>query len=300
VLAVGNPFELNSTVTAGIVSAKARSINILSDKFKIESFIQTDAAINPGNSGGALINTNGELNGINTAIASRTGTYNGYAFAIPSKIVAKVIDDLGKYGEVQRGFLGISIRDVDAALAEKENLPTTKGVYVAAVNEKSAAEDAGIQKGDIVIKVDDITVNSASQLQEQIGRHRPGDKVVLTVIRDKKEKAFDVILKNKAGTTQLVKKEVNETTRALGANLQEASKDEIKELKIQGGVKVAQLLPGKLREAGVREGFIITHIDKQLVMSVKDVTDKLTNKQGGVMIEGIYSDGTKAFYAIGF
>jgi S1-C subfamily serine protease len=182
-MAVGNPFNLTSTVTAGIVSAKARNIGILPDQFKIESFIQTDAAVNPGNSGGALVNTHGELVGINSAIASNTGSFTGYSFAIPVNLVKKVMDDLVEFGSVQRGFIGVSIRDVDSKLADEKGLKETQGVYVAGLSEGGAASEAGLKEGDIITKVGEIGINSTPQLQEQIGRFRPGDKVIVSVQR---------------------------------------------------------------------------------------------------------------------
>ena len=201
VLAVGNPYDLTSTVTAGIVSAKARNINILRSKenFAIESFIQTDAAVNPGNSGGALVNLKGELVGINTAIASPTGSYSGYSFAVPVGIVKKVMDDLLKFGEVQRGLLGINIQDVTAGLAKEKGIKEVKGVYVGGVNDNGAAKEAGIKTGDVIIKVDGHDVNSSSELQEAIGRHRPGDKVGITLLRDDKSLELVATLKNKMG-----------------------------------------------------------------------------------------------------
>ena len=186
-LAVGNPYNLTSTVTAGIVSAKGRSINILRDKYKIESFIQTDAAVNQGNSGGALVNTRGELIGINSAIASPTGSYSGYSFAIPVDIVKKVVNDLKEYGEVQRAFIGISIRNLDAELASEKNIDEIKGVYVSGLSDRGAAIDAGIREGDIIMKVNDVEVNNAPELQEQVSKYRPGDKISVTIRRKSRE-----------------------------------------------------------------------------------------------------------------
>lgn len=300
VLAVGNPFNLTSTVTAGIVSAKGRSINILNDKFRIESFIQTDAAVNPGNSGGALVNTRGELVGINTAIATQTGSYSGYSFAVPSAIVQKVVDDLLKYGEVQRGFLGVVIKDVDAKIAEDSHLKEAVGVFIEGVNAKSAAEVAGLEVGDVIIKIGDVRVNRTSELQEQIGKHRPGDKVKVTYIRAGKEKTTEVVLKNKAGNTEVVKKGESEATAILGAEFKEPTEDVLKKLDLNAGIQVSKLLNGKLKEAGVREGFVITHIDKREVYTIKDIERAIADKSGGILIEGKYPTGTKAYYAIGF
>lgn len=300
VLAVGNPFNLTSTVTAGIVSAKGRNINILDDKFKIESFIQTDAAVNPGNSGGALINVGGELVGINTAIASQTGSYSGYSFAVPSNIVRKVIDDLLQFGTVQRGFLGVSIQDVNSKLSDEEGLGVSRGVYVNEVNQSSAADVAGIKKGDVILKVEDVTVNSSSELQEQVARHRPGDNLKLTALRNGKEIVFNVVLKNQAGNTSVVKKESNANIQSIGAQLEPISSREKSDLNVSGGVKVTKIMPGKFRSAGIREGFIITSIDKQDVKSESDVLELLKNKEGAVLVEGTYGRGNKVAYALIF
>lgn len=297
VMAVGNPFNLTSTVTAGIVSAKARNIGILPDQFKIESFIQTDAAVNPGNSGGALVNTRGELVGINSAIASNTGSYTGYSFAIPVNLVRKVMDDLVEFGNVQRGFIGVSIRDVDSKLADEKGLKETQGIYVAGLSEGGAASEAGLKEGDIITKVGEVSVNSTPQLQEQIGRFRPGDKVNVTVMRDGTEKTFAVVLRNKDGDTRVVKND--QVLNLLGGTFENISKDDQAKLGIQGGVKISKLLPGKLRSAGIREGFIITSIDKKPVRTMEDIDNALKTKQGGVLVEGIYPNGLRAYYGFG-
>jgi Do/DeqQ family serine protease len=302
VLAVGNPFNLNSTVTAGIVSAKARNISILRDQYAVESFIQTDAAINPGNSGGALVNLNGELIGINTAIASPTGAYAGYGFAVPSNIVEKVVEDILKYGSVQRGYLGVFIRDVDGNLAEEKGLKTTTGVYVDSLVENSAAQAAGIKKGDVIVAVDGKSVNNSAELQETIARHRPGDKLNIKVLRGDKEKEISVVLKNREGEARIAKVEGNpEVIARLGAELVDLSKEEANKFKVKGGVKVKKLYAGKLRTAGVKEGFVITHLDKEEVHSVKELNEKLAKKEGGVMLEGFYEDMPRAkfYYAFG-
>jgi len=297
VLAVGNPFNLTSTVTAGIVSAKARNIGILPDQFKIESFIQTDAAVNPGNSGGALVNTRGELVGINSAIASSTGSYTGYSFAIPVNIVKKVMDDLVEYGTVQRGFIGVSIRDLDSRLANEKGIQNLKGVYVAGLTTGGAASEAGIKEGDVITKIGEIEVNSSPQLQEQVGRFRPGDKIAVTYVRDGKERITNVVLKNKEGSTAIVKNEP--AVNLLGANFENVSKEAQSELSIQGGVKIAKLENGKLKAAGIREGFIITEIDKKPISNTTELENALRNKHGGVLIEGIYPNGMKAYYGFG-
>jgi Do/DeqQ family serine protease len=300
VLAVGNPFNLTSTVTAGIVSAKARNINILSDNFKVEAFIQTDAAVNPGNSGGALINIQGELVGINTAIATRTGTFNGYSFAVPANLARKVVDDLIKYGTVQRGFLGVMIRDVDAKLAEEKKLGTTEGVYVDKVNEKSAAQEAGIKNGDVIIKIDGIQIKTSSELQEQVGRRRPGDQLKVTLLRDGSERTLLVTLKNKLGTTAIASGEEGKVISSLGVELERASEEDKKELRIKNGVKVIEVNAGKFRAAGIRKGFIITHIDKTPVYDPKDVAKILEDKEGAVLVEGVSPNGRREAYAVIF
>jgi len=297
VLAVGNPFNLTSTVTAGIISAKARNIGILPDQYKIESFLQTDAAVNPGNSGGALVNTRGELVGINSAIASTTGSYSGYSFAIPVNLVKKVMDDLVEFGSVQRGFIGVSIRDIDNKLMEDKGLQQSTGVYVAGLTEGGAAESAGIKEGDIILKVGDVNVNTTPQLQEQIGRFRPGDKVSVTLERDGKEKTVSVILRNKDGDTKLVK--ADQALNLLGATFESASQKEKSSLGIKNGVKVSKLLAGKFRSAGIKEGFIITSIDKKPINSTDDLESALKTKQGGVLIEGVYPNGMRAYYGFG-
>ncbi|HRH66977.1 MAG TPA: Do family serine endopeptidase [Bacteroidia bacterium] len=297
VMAVGNPFNLTSTVTAGIVSAKARNIGILPDQFKIESFIQTDAAVNPGNSGGALVNTRGELVGINSAIASNTGSYTGYSFAIPVNLVKKVMDDLVEFGSVQRGFIGVSIRDLDSKLAEEKGLKETQGVYVAGLTEGGAASEAGLEEGDVIIKVGEVGVNSTPQLQEQIGRFRPGDKVNVTVMRNGTEKTLAVVLRNKDGDTKIVKND--QVLNLLGGTFENIRPDDQSKLGIKGGVRISKLLAGKLRSAGIREGFIITSIDKKPIRTMDDLENALKTKQGGVLIEGVYPNGMKAYYGFG-
>lgn len=300
VLAVGNPMGLNSTVTAGIVSAKARNININPDQFAVESFIQTDAAINPGNSGGALVNLDGNLVGINTAIASRTGTYTGYGFAVPSNIVTKVVEDLLKYGNVQRGMLGVTIRTMDSNLAKEKDVEFTKGVWVEQVGKDSGADLAGIVSGDIIISVNGKETTTSPRLQEIIAGKRPGDKVVLLVNRNGKEKELEATLKNSQGGTSIIKKEEKEVFNLLGADFENLNKELGKKLDLDGGVQVSKLYPGKIkRETQMREGFIITHIDGKRVKDIDDVADILEGKKGGVMLEGIYEDGSKYYYAFG-
>lgn len=301
VLAVGNPFNLTSTVTAGIISAKGRAINILQEQFAIESFIQTDAAINPGNSGGALVNLQGGLIGINTAIASPTGAYSGYGFAVPSDIVQKVVEDLMKYGTVQRGVLGVMIRTVDGNFAKQQNLKVNNGVYVDSLLAGSAAGAAGMKPGDVIVSIEGKDINTSPQLQEQIARKRPGDKVQIKVNRNGNEKTFDVILKSRSGSTDIVTKETIDLFRDLGADFETLSKEKAKQLGIDGGVQVKKLYPGKIRKTTqMREGFIITKVDGQKVTSVEKLANILESKQGGVMLEGIYENDTSPhYYAFG-
>ncbi len=305
VLAVGNPFNLESTVTAGIVSAKGRNINILRtrDTSAVESFIQTDAAVNPGNSGGALVNTRGELIGINSAIATPTGTFAGYSFAVPVNIVSKVVNDLMKYGMVQRGFLGVQIATLSSELAKEKglDLKSLSGVYVDGVKSGSAAQVAGLKSGDIITKVNNITVNSSPELQEQVSRYHPGDNITLTYLREGKEKTVNVILKNNAGSTEYLKKDVSSKISALGADFVNLSAQEKKDLGLSGGVKVAKLSEGKLSQnTNMREGFIITKIDNKQIDDIDELKSVLSNKKGGVMIEGRYPDYQgQYFYAFG-
>jgi serine protease Do len=304
VLAVGSPFNLTSTVTAGVVSAKARNISLLRERSNVpvESFIQTDAAINPGNSGGALVNLNGDLIGINTAIASPTGAYSGYGFAVPVNLVTKVVEDIIKYGSVQRGFLGIVIRDLDGNLAKEKDLSISEGILVDSVNKESAAREAGIQKGDVIVKVEGKKVSSVGELQEQIARHRPGDKVSLTINREGKEMAMSTTLKNKEGKSEVTKSERKEIFEVLGAEFAELTAKDRKNAKVEQGVKVSKIFPGgKLRtQTDMKDGFIITKVDKQLVSSVKELAALLEKKSGGVMLEGVYDDLPGNYYfAIG-
>ncbi|MDR2653575.1 MAG: Do family serine endopeptidase [Prevotellaceae bacterium] len=302
VLAVGNPFNLTSTVTAGIVSAKARNLGPISNsnKMNIQSFIQTDAAVNMGNSGGALVNTRGELIGINSAIASTTGMFAGYSFAVPSQIAKKVVDDLKEYGVVQRAMLGVQMTDLTPETAKKYNIVTDeyKGAIIDDVLIGSAAEIAGIVKHDIITHVNDIEVNSASDLQEQIARYKPNDKVKVTVIRDGKVKHFDVTLRNKDGSLNFVKSN-DELFESLGATLEEMNALDLRKLSLQNGIQVKKLAKsGKFREKGIREGFIIEKVNGKRVNSIEGLKEILSSATGVVLIEGIYPNGIRDDYAI--
>jgi serine protease Do len=298
VLAVGNPFNLTSTVTAGIVSAKGRNIRLLEGDAPIEAFIQTDAAVNPGNSGGALINKQGQLIGINTAIASQTGSYAGYSFAVPIEIVKKVVQDFKDFGEVQRGFLGIQIRDVDQKLADEKSLKDIRGVYIEKVNDNSAAEKAGLKEGDVITKIDNIDVNTTPELQEQVTRHRPGQVLKVEAKRGSESKLFDVILKGKDGKTTTENKLVNpEKTSLKGTEFSGLTRDEKLKLKLTQGVKVSKL-GDAFKKVNVPQGFVITHIDKKPVYTVQDVKKSLEEKKEVALLSGINPDGTKGYYAI--
>jgi Do/DeqQ family serine protease len=297
VLAIGNPFDLTSTVTAGIVSAKARNIGILRDRnnLQVESFIQTDAAVNPGNSGGALVNLRGELIGINTAIATSTGQYSGYSFAIPVSLVKKVIDDLLEFGQVQRGLLGVQIESVDAAIAEALNLPTHQGVLVRRVNKGSAADESGILQGDVITAIDQHRVNSVSELQEWVARKRPGKTVIITFIRQGKTTEVSAKLKDNAGREELHLPD--EPVDVQGIGLEDASLADLARLNLEGGVLVTAA-EGKWKEAGVHKGFIIGFLDKVPVDDVKDFKRMLRYKKGGILVEGYYLNGEKKSYGL--
>ncbi|MFA5814649.1 MAG: trypsin-like peptidase domain-containing protein [Bacteroidales bacterium] len=308
VLAVGNPFNLSSTVTAGIVSAKGRYVGIIGNgsnnpferqnsnqvRTGIESFIQTDAAVNLGNSGGALVNLQGELIGINTAIASQTGYYSGYSFAIPVTIARKVVSDIIEFGEVQRVVIGIQGGSVTPELVDRENLKVNKGVYVTDLTQDGGALKAGLKSGDVIIGLDGAKVNSMGDLQEQITPHRPGDRVVVTVNRKGDEKEFNVTLKTQSGDTKTVGS--SEFWAYLGADLEKVSDKDLEKLNIDGGVRVTKIHDGKFKDAGIPEGFVITNINRAEVQDVQDVRSYIERITGGVFIEGIGPDGKNDYY----
>jgi len=297
-LAVGNPFSLTSTVTAGIISAKGRNINILNEKFAIESFIQTDAAVNPGNSGGALVNSKGELIGINSAIASNTGSYSGYSFAVPVNIVRKVVADLLEFGDVQRAFIGVVLQDLNADLAKKKSIEVIRGVYVSGLNTGGAAEDAGVKEGDVILKIQGMEVNNVPELQEQVGRYRPGDSVKLTVNRGGSMKEIDLTLKNRNGNTKLIRY-TEAVANELGADFVPVTEAEKSTLKLNSGIKVESIREGRFRNIGIKEGFIITNIGDMKVNSIDDITNALKSERRGLLIEGIYPNGARAYYGLG-
>ncbi|MBE9492378.1 MAG: trypsin-like peptidase domain-containing protein [Bacteroidetes bacterium] len=296
VLAIGNPFNLTSTVTAGIVSAKARNINILGSQSSIESFIQTDAAVNRGNSGGALVNIEGKLIGINAAIASNTGYYTGYSFAIPVNIVRKVMDDLLIYGEVQRAYIGIIIREIDNDFAQEQGFDDLKGIYVEEITDNGGAQAAGIREGDIIKQINGKDVNSFSQLLELVSQHRPGDVVPVNVNRNNKIIYFNVELKNEDGTTSIVKKEDKFYNDVLGATLKRISDKDKQTFMINNGLKVTSTDNGVLKSGGIRNGFIITRIN-DIRISTKDNLEKALNESDDfIKIQGIYPNGMRVTY----
>ena len=290
VLAVGNPFNLTNTVTAGIVSAKGRSLY----KNGVESFIQTDAAINPGNSGGALVNTRGELIGINAMLYSQTGSFSGYGFAIPTSIMNKVVDDLKTYGTVQRAVVGIQGSDVKNYVdGQKEqgkdiDLGTMEGIYVAKVTEESAAEEAGLKEGDVIIAIDGKEMNKMADMQEYLAKKRPGDKVTVTYLRDKKKNTKNITLKNEQGNTQVVKKA---DLDVLGGNFRSITDAQKQQLNIGYGLEVLKVNSGKLKNAGITKGFIIQRVND----IVKDAS---TSKDPVLYIQGVYPTGKKAYFAV--
>lgn len=301
VLAVGNPFNLTNTVTAGIVSAKGRSLY----QNGVESFIQTDAAINPGNSGGALVNTRGELIGINAMLYSQTGSFSGYGFAIPTSIMNKVVDDLKKYGTVQRAVIGIQGQDVKNYVdGQKDDgkdidLGTMEGIYVAKVTEESAAEEAGFKEGDVITAIDGKAVNKMADLQEYLAKKRPGDKVTITYLRNKKKATKTLTLKNEQGNTQVVKKA---DLDVLGGNFRSITDEQKRQYNINYGLEVMKVGAGKLKNAGVTKGFIIQRVNDNSVKSIEDlqniVKEASTSKDPVLYIQGIYPTGKKAYFAV--
>lgn len=307
VLALGNPFDLSFTVTAGIISAKARNINIIREEngLQIESFLQTDAVVNPGNSGGALVNLQGELIGINTAIASQTGSYSGYSFAVPSNLVRKVAYDLLEYGEVQRAILGVQIQDLDIETARAYKLPHLNGVLVKGVNAGSGAEEAGLKPGDIILMVDSLPVRNMSELQERIALHYPGETVKITFLRDGKKRSVPAKLRNVKGGLALAKKVNNVHAFALGGEWGSLSREELSRYEIEGGARLLQLRPGPLFNAGLEKGFIVTELSingkKIKVKSATQLAKLLRSAEAHrhvLYMEGIYPGGSRQYYPI--
>ncbi len=296
VLAIGNPFDLNSTVTAGIISARARNIGILQAKngLQVESFLQTDAAVNPGNSGGALINLKGELIGINSAIATATGSYSGYSFAIPTNLAKKIIDDLLEFGQVQRGLLGVRIGDVTAELAEQLKLDVVQGVYISSVNEGSAAADAGIRQGDVILAINNHPVSNVSEMQEWVARNRPGQVVQVAFRRNSTTQQLKVKLKDFDGKSTAQKKEIQNNLG--GALFEEVQHQKLTSLNLENGVSIKKIADGPWQKAGTKEGFIITFVDKVPIESIEDLNRILEYKHGAILVEGIYPTGVRATF----
>jgi len=292
VLAVGNPFNLTSTVTAGIVSAKGRSLGILDDDLRIESFIQTDAALNMGNSGGALVNTKGLLVGITSAIVSPSGAYAGNSFAIPVTIVKKVVEDLKQYGEVQRAIIGVNITEVTQDDAEKYKLSEVKGARIASVVPDGSAATAGLKEDDIIIKFNGVSVGTPTELQVQVGKYRPGDRVNITYVRNGKEITVPVTLKNVAGNTNLVTPGMRGTSgNVYGARLESIGSADKDKFNVDYGVKIIDLNEGMFRDLGLKEGYIILSINGRKIRSASEVRQILKNEDDLKSIEGIQSNG---------
>lgn len=300
VLAVGNPFNLTSTVTAGIVSAKARNINILGNKMSnapIESFIQTDAAVNPGNSGGALVNLKGELVGINTAIASSTGSYTGYSFAIPSNIVRKVTSDLIQYGVTQKANMGVHFAEMDSKLAEVKGIKSVRGIYIGYVIKDGAADKAGIKDGDIITSIDGKNVNSNAEFNEVLAQHSPGDVVKVEIERDGKLLYFDVKLFNSMGNTDIIRNDTEATEQILGGSFREVNDKEKQQYGISKGVVIEKAGKSPFARLGIKNGFIITSIDKKVNISIEDIR-QLEKKKGKLIVEGFYPNDSRTYYFV--
>jgi serine protease Do len=295
VLAVGNPFNLTSTVTAGIVSAKGRSLGISDNNYSIESFIQTDAALNVGNSGGALVNTSGQLVGITSAIVSPNGAYAGNSFAVPVNIVKKVVEDLRQYGAVQRAILGVKIGEVTPEIADKEGLKEIKGAYISVIMEKGAADAAGLKEKDVITKVNNVPVASVAELQEQVGKFRPGDQTSITYVRSGRENTVPITLKNMNNNTAIEKAGSGSGT-AFGAKLEPISQKEKDSFGINYGLKITDLGDGRFKDLGMRKGYIILSVNGEKVKSADDIRQITNNEQDFSGIEGIQSNGTKFSY----
>ncbi|MFA0963282.1 S1C family serine protease [Roseivirga sp. BDSF3-8] len=300
VLAVGNPFNLTSTVTAGIVSAKGRQINILRNtSFPLESFIQTDAAINPGNSGGALVNRTGELVGINTAIISKTGSYAGYGFAVPSDVAKKIADDIINYGTVQKAFIGAEVVGVDEEIARQLDVREPEGVVISYLEEGGAAEKAGLQRGDIILDLGGVKTGSHGNYSEALSYYSPGDKVPVTYKRKGKLSSTSLLLTNRDGSTSLVRKEFY-TSDKLGAELESLSNAEKRKRNIENGVRISQIRTGLIRQMGFEEGFVVTAVNRKPVDSPEDLESMLLGIRGRVIVEGVNTRGVRGYYSFVF
>ena len=294
VIAIGSPYDLRSTITAGIVSAKGRSMPNYTGEFKVESFIQTDAAVNPGNSGGALVNKEGQLVGINTAIYSQTGSYSGYSFAVPVNIVKKIAYDLMDFGSVKRAVLGITMSAIDDKIAEELKLSSRNGVYINEVSKSSAADEAGIKAGDVLIAIDLVNITTASSVQETVSRFSPGDKAVLTVIREGKEKKIEVTFKGSSQENGTVSDDG--AVAFYGSSIKEADEKTLEKFGLKNGVEIVELGPGKIMESGAAEGFIILYVNDQPVKTPQDVIDIVKKSKRTVFIEGVTPSGRIGYF----
>ena len=297
VIAIGSPYDLRSTITAGIVSAKGRSMPNYTGEFKIESFIQTDAAVNPGNSGGALVDKSGNLVGINTAIISQTGSYAGYSFAVPSNIVKKIVYDLIDFGSVKRAVLGITMQPIDDKVAGDLKLSSLNGVYIVEVSKGGAADKAGIKAGDVLIAIDSTKITTTSSVQETVSRFSPGDKAVVTVLRDGKELKLDVTFKGTAQETGTVSDDGS--IAFYGSSIKAAPKEVLERLGLKDGVEIVELGPGKLKEAGATEGFIIQYVNDQQVKTPQDVIDIVKKSKRAVFVQGVTPSGKTGYFGFG-
>lgn len=297
VLAVGNPFNLTSSVTAGIVSAKGRNLGLLDDDYRIESFIQTDAALNPGNSGGALVDSRGLLVGISTAIYSYSGNYAGASFAVPVSIVKKVVEDLIEYGEVQRALLGVTITDVTPEDAKELDLPNVRGAKIGEISPNGAAANSDLKANDVIVRVNNKVVSSSAELQEQIGRYRPGEQVTIVYLRKGKEYSTQVTLKNISGNTDIVKAGVGSDI-ILGARIEQLTQDEKNNYRISNGVKIVSIENGKLKEIGMTEGTIIVSINNKRINKVSDAKEALGEDEALKSIEGLQPSGVYFNYRL--
>ena len=297
VIAIGSPYDLRSTITAGIVSAKGRSMPNYTGEFKIESFIQTDAAVNPGNSGGALVDKAGNLVGINTAIISQTGSYTGYSFAVPSNIVKKIVYDLMDFGSVKRAVLGITMQPIDEKIAKEMKLSSLNGVYIVEVSKSGAADKAGVKAGDVLIAIDSTKITTTSSVQEAVSRFSPGDKAELTVIRDGKELKLDVTFKGTSQETGTVSDDGS--VAFYGSSIQAASKETLERLGLKNGVEIVELGPGKLMEAGAVEGFVIQYVNDQPVKTPQDVIEIVKKSKRAVFVQGMTPSGKTGYFGFG-
>ncbi|MCB0528895.1 MAG: Do family serine endopeptidase [Saprospiraceae bacterium] len=299
VLAVGNPFNLESTVTAGIISAKGRNINILGGGASIESFIQTDAAVNPGNSGGALVNTVGELIGINTAIITESGSYEGYSFAVPSNLVQKVIRDLREFGQVQRAYLGVSIQELDSETAREIGLPNAEGVYINRVTTNGAAQDAGLKIGDVILGLNTAHVKSPSELQEYIGRFRPGDQVSLDYWRSGKKYRIRITLKDINNSIAATRVRGDELEDDLGIELRDLSGDEQRKMRIQGVMVTSVRRGSVIYNTNMQPGFVISSVNGNRVSSAAEAIEAIKNAYNSLVLDGYY-EGEPDLYSYRF